>query len=326
MSDDFLNALFGNIFKPVGEGIGDAGKAVGEGIKDLSHSVFKSLNYWASLIEDFHTGSPERKKAARLIIAGVFGPIDESIDLSIDWDLQLRLGGFDSSVAPLRIAVMLDTLSTIGTLEEHIKNASRADVNFRRVDGRHPPAPTNEEENRLAMEEFQRRVKEAAQKAAHQIFFPAAGQEFLNSLSREDRRKYPPSLEALEESEREKFEKSKDVVRYRRGLLAKELEDLVMLSTVDQKAKPHPDRATITQPWWLQPFITLLVPKSDLEAHPNLQVSMIIHKHDDSEKRLRQFHDEFEFPMKRLRKNAIESEHDLGVINYVGVVVNLSTA
>src|SRR5262245_20203650 len=58
-------------------GICSAGERIGLSIErsaaELGDSVFASFNYWAKLIQDYHAGTDEERKRARVIIEKVFG-------------------------------------------------------------------------------------------------------------------------------------------------------------------------------------------------------------------------------------------------------------
>lgn len=247
----------------------EAGEKAAKAVVDASENVFKSVNYFGSLIEDFYSSDPAKKERASKILKGVFG--EAFATSNMQWQVRLAFRGLDTTKSPLRVIILTDVTDPIDpVLTTDIHEARRVDWNPQTIRGNKPASPTDLAAYKKDMAAIQADIEVAISPVMAQLTQSTAN--FSTDLERvcldKERKKRPRSG-----SSGVTFEQIRPCLQEEgtKRLAA------VVLAVADDRVDLRADQLVATAPWLGQQFVTIVIPEGDLKAHPRLEMEMTIH-------------------------------------------------
>lgn len=243
------------------EKLGESAEKVGKNVETASENVYSAVNFWAQLIQWYHAGTPEQKEKARQIIQGVFG-LSAPPTGEFAWEVELRVRGVDTSKTPLRVMILTDyDEPTVKELAMQIYQGQRVELNPQTIIGNKPPSPKDPASYLKSLEAIQSDIAKVAQPA----FLPEGMSNFGC------RKQYTgPSDQAAQRNANLAF--TKCVANASAAQMAK-----AIMTLADDRVDLRADQLTAAAPWLGQPYITIIVPDSDLAAQPDLELELTIH-------------------------------------------------
>jgi len=269
---------------------------------ELDNAAYSSANFWYKLVEDYHTGTEEQRRAAGVLAERLFGDV-AVLERRDPLQVRLYLRGFDTTAGELQVAILKDYAATYARLPETLKEGRRADFNFQRVTGMVPAVAPLDAGRAQSREEIARIISRNSRRFVSE----------LSGLHRriQDRQSRFEACNAAASSRdglavsavaAAKYDQCmKDNVAELSGLLAGMVQPLL-----DQRELVVTDAATISVPWYGEPFVTVVIPRHQLAVHTELEIELVIHLTDDESKVVPEFAaNPYEIPVAVMRQSPV---------------------
>ncbi len=225
------------------------GQHIEEASKNVRDAALKGVNYWGYLLEKYHAGSPEEKSWAKKIIQGELGIDPDAVNISKQFEIAITFTGLKTDKRPIDVAVLEDSAdepAIKATIEAGTRDAMS---DFRRVDW---PINVVAESTAVNFEDIRKLLKERMLRGPEVSKKPCTVTGYSS----------PPNCIA-----RLAEQKALDV-DYQVDLLI-----LALNPNVSRKAGVETRFA-----WLLNPELTVLIPKHELDAQPNLEMAVSVYR------------------------------------------------
>jgi hypothetical protein len=237
-------------FCDAGKSVEDAATTVKEGMVESTTIAQSTINPFVQLIYWLHSGTDEQKKQARQILEGAFGMKVNPGDVP-SFSVTFGFRNLDVTKAPLNVALIRTNNRLDDTqLAALVEQGEYQDLNFVPVVGKSPAIPDDFVAYQNDVSEVRKAVEANLAPYTYNRFDPTCRQTNLCSECSCSEWSNKPITDAISNA---------------------------IMAVVDRKVHIAGSRPSATFNWTGERHLTLLIPESDLKAHPKLQVFMTIH-------------------------------------------------
>ncbi len=276
----------------------DAAEEVGKSVVAASENAYSAINFWAKLIQDYHTGSEEQQENARTLVRKVFGT--DNLDATEPFLATFEFSGFDTKQHPLRVAAL--SLARPDPTQK-IKEARSVDFNFKSLRGRYPVEQVNHADYEKDIAKLRKHVGNQVGNfinALNSGGMPQLSKSFNNSRLQADCSnvnsvegwythfgKHPMNCQSKAipaGSPRDIVSQVKTMWRHNRG--ARDDLTSAIMSILDDKVHLKGARKRFSIPYQGQRHIALVIPSTDIANHRTLSANFTIHVKGQPDKTL----------------------------------------
>jgi hypothetical protein len=244
----------------------EAGREAAEKVaKELPEVGFKTVNYWGYILEMYHTGTPDQKAWATKLIKGELGIDPNAADINRQFEVAVTFTGVDTRAHSLHVAVLEDSTDD-ATIAATIVAGTRDEMSaFQAVDSTANVAPPKMPVN---LEEIRQLLYNQALSGPEYMapsFFSARTQiKYVAWCATSVGGLYQPAPYPCQPN----ANTSKAVAKFLSNLIISALNpQIVRTSGVE-----------LRYPWMLNPRLTVLIPKHELDSQPSLEMSVTIYR------------------------------------------------
>lgn len=248
----------------IGEKVGlcaaarQAGADAAKEIVKASENVFKSVNYFGSLVEDYNSTDAAKKARAMTILKSTFGDAFD-VNKSAQWVVRLDVKGLDATQKPFRVIILKDHLASDTTISKDIKDATRSDWSTQVLRGAVPGAPDDPLAYKKSLDAIQTDIQ------ARVLATIRAPIGLKNVCGAEYVQKHPGimgyQISALQPCIEEK---------------QSQMWAAAVMALADDRIDLRAKQLEATAQWLGEPFITFVIPNDDLTSNSKIEMVMSI--------------------------------------------------